>query len=31
MTAPVFVVERLDAAGGGRFVLDGPRAGTRSP
>ncbi|MDQ0748376.1 16S rRNA (uracil1498-N3)-methyltransferase [Streptomyces africanus] len=24
MTAPVFVVEHFDAAGGGRFVLDGP-------
>ncbi|MCL7426981.1 16S rRNA (uracil(1498)-N(3))-methyltransferase [Streptomyces sp. YS415] len=24
MTAPVFVVERLDAAPGGRYVLDGP-------
>ncbi|WP_031476915.1 16S rRNA (uracil(1498)-N(3))-methyltransferase [Streptomyces bicolor] len=24
MTAPVFVVEHFDAAGGGRYVLDGP-------
>ncbi|MFF7307436.1 16S rRNA (uracil(1498)-N(3))-methyltransferase [Streptomyces sp. NPDC008137] len=24
MTAPVFVVEHLDAGGGGRYVLDGP-------
>ncbi|MEU1314691.1 16S rRNA (uracil(1498)-N(3))-methyltransferase [Streptomyces tibetensis] len=24
MTAPVFVVERFDAGGGGRYVLDGP-------